>query len=220
MNRTKNAYNRWSETYDDEKNPQTALEEESVVDLLDPGKSDKILDAGCGTGRYCGIFQSVGAEVVGVDFSIGMLNVAKKKYPNVDFILADLTQELPFKDSSFTKVNCAQTMKHLSDIGFTLSEFSRLITTNGTITFSVTHPEMYWDNYKKSTSSSCILTEEADIHHYRFCDYFEAIKFAGLQLFKFIQVPVNKTIRDFLTPESYEIVKGRYQIAIFQLMKI
>jgi hypothetical protein len=63
------------------------------------------------------------------------------------------------------------------------------------------------------------LPAESDIHHHRFWQYFEAIDRAGLRLSAFRQVPVGDKITKYLTAESYQKVRGRYQIAIFQAMR-
>lgn len=219
MNKTKHAYDRWSEIYDSEPNSQKVLEEDGVLDLVSPSSGDLILDAACGTGRYCQLFQDGGADVLGLDFSEGMLSVARVKLPDIEFKCANLELPLPFPDEMFNKINCAQALKHISDLHPTLSEFSRIIVPGGTITFSVTHPDMNWENYVVSYSSIVNLKHEAEVYHHRFCDYFQAIAKAGLKLSGFRQVPVNATIREYLTPESYEKVKGRYQIAIFHSVK-
>ncbi len=219
MSRTRNAYDRWSVNYDRDPNPQTALEEGSVVALVLPSPGDRILDAACGTGRYCRLFRERGAEVVGIDFSEGMLRIARSLLPKVEFHQSELTTPLPFPDGVFTKVNCAQALKHLADIRPTLNEFARVVIPGGTITFSVTHPDMNWEGYELSDLPTLILSAEADIHHHRFCDYFEAIEMAGLRLAEFRQVPVTERIRAYLTVESFEKVEGRYQIAIFHLIK-
>lgn len=87
MNRTRDAYDRWSTVYDKDPNPQTVLEEPVVMELVSPRSGDRILDAACGTGRYCRLFQEQGAEVVGLDFSEGMLRVAGKHFLALTFIL-------------------------------------------------------------------------------------------------------------------------------------
>ena len=74
---------------------------------------------------------------------------------------------------------------------------------------------MNWENYDLSYAPTFILSQEADIYPHRFCDYFEAIAQAGLTLAAFRQIHVDHRIKDYLTPESFAVVKGRYQVAIF-----
>ena len=219
MNRTQEAYDRWARTYDTDRNPQTAMEEADVLALVAPSAGERILDAGCGTGRYCRLFRELQAYVIGVDFSDSMLAIARKALPDIEFHRVNLTKPLPFAEGTFDKINCAQTLKHLADLGPTLKEFTRTLRPDGTITFSVAHPDMNWENYDLSYTPSFILSQEADIYPHRFCDYFEAITQAGLTLATFRQIPVDDRIKGYLAPESFAVVKGRYQVAIFHLRK-
>lgn len=61
----------------------------------------KILDAGCGYGRWSQHFD----DYVGVDFSPDFIELAKKKYPGKTFLQADL-RELPFYDKEFDWAVC------------------------------------------------------------------------------------------------------------------
>ncbi len=53
-------------------------EKEYVLELLDPKKKEKILDAGCGAGYYASFIKKAGCEVVGIDISEKMIEEAKK----------------------------------------------------------------------------------------------------------------------------------------------
>jgi hypothetical protein len=61
----------------------------------------KVLDAGCGYGRWSVLFDNY----VGVDFSPDFIELAKKEYPNKTFIQGDL-KALPFKDGEFDSAFC------------------------------------------------------------------------------------------------------------------
>jgi 2-polyprenyl-3-methyl-5-hydroxy-6-metoxy-1,4-benzoquinol methylase len=50
-----------------------------------------VLDAGCGTGRVAIELARRGLEVVGLDADPGMLSVARAKLPEIEWILADLS---------------------------------------------------------------------------------------------------------------------------------
>ena len=73
-----------------------------VVNFTKAQKGSKILDVATGTGQQAFAFAKKGYEVMGIDISEAMLNVAKKKnkYKNVKFEVADATN-LRFKDNSF-----------------------------------------------------------------------------------------------------------------------
>jgi len=50
-----------------------------------PDGTRRILDAGCGTGHYCGRLAEEGYEVVGIDLDPQMIEVARKNYPKPTF---------------------------------------------------------------------------------------------------------------------------------------
>lgn len=215
MSRTRHAYDRWAARYDSDPNPQTLLEEGPVLALVAARRGDRILDAACGTGRYCQHFHDAEAEVAGIDFSQAMLDRARDGLPFVAFYCVDLTDGLPFDDESFDKVNCAQALKHLFDLDRVIREFARVLRSGGTLTFSVTHPDMDWDGYELAYTPSFILSAQSDIYAHRMDDYVEAIASAELELRQLVEVSVDKTIQHLLTPESFAKVKSRPQIAVF-----
>ena len=89
------------------------MEEADVLALVAPSAGERILDAGCGTGRYCRLFRELQAHVVGVDFSDAMLAIARKALPDIEFHRMDLAKPLLFADETFDKINCAQTPSNI-----------------------------------------------------------------------------------------------------------
>lgn len=86
-------YERQARTWDDQRS--RALFERGWLDRLlaftRPG--DTVLDVGCGTGdpiaRY---IIDKGRRVVGVDFAASMLDIARVRFPNERWILADMRE--------------------------------------------------------------------------------------------------------------------------------
>lgn len=62
---------------------------EAVVDWLDPTDGERILDLGCGTGQLTAAIADAGAEVVGLDRSLEMLETARREHPTLPFVRAD-----------------------------------------------------------------------------------------------------------------------------------
>jgi SAM-dependent methyltransferase len=61
---------------------------EEVYDFLRrrvPAGGRRILDAGCGTGHYCGRFAGDGFDAVGIDLDPQMIDVARRNYPTATF---------------------------------------------------------------------------------------------------------------------------------------
>ncbi len=62
---------------------------EEIVQLLNPQKSEIILDLGSGTGDLTKLIGDACQEVIGLDYSNDMIQTARSKYPDIKFILAD-----------------------------------------------------------------------------------------------------------------------------------
>src|SRR4029079_5512815 len=58
--------------------------------LLGAGSAARVLDAGCGTGRVAIELDARGFDVVGVDHDPAMLDEARKKAPDSEWVLSDL----------------------------------------------------------------------------------------------------------------------------------
>ena len=137
-------YDRWAATYDQDPNPLIALEEGVALELIGDVRGQRILDLGCGTGRYCALLARQGAEVVGVDPSTEMLNRARYKIgTDCRFELRQGTiEQLAFPDEGFDLVLSALTLGHLPELEPTLGEATRVIKKGGHMLISDIHP--YW----------------------------------------------------------------------------
>jgi trans-aconitate 2-methyltransferase len=62
---------------------------EELLNLLSPQPGERILDVGCGTGQLTQQIALVGAEVMGIDASLSMVEQARHNYPDLKFAVAD-----------------------------------------------------------------------------------------------------------------------------------
>ena len=60
-----------------------------VMELIDAEKNSTVLDLGCGNGALSKALQDKGFIVKGIDASKELLDIAKKNYPDIEFIQAD-----------------------------------------------------------------------------------------------------------------------------------
>jgi ubiquinone/menaquinone biosynthesis C-methylase UbiE len=88
-------YDLWSDSYDTTPNPVVAMDARHTLKLLAPQQGERILDAGCGTGRNLQPIAQAGSQAFGLDFSHGMLKVARRKLPQVPLLRADLQRAFP-----------------------------------------------------------------------------------------------------------------------------
>jgi SAM-dependent methyltransferase len=96
---------------------------------LKPGS--RVCDVGAGTGIFARFVQGLGMDVTGVEPVAGMRAEFARQSPELE--LVDATAEsLPFPDSSFDAVTCAQAF-HWFDPQPALNEFARILRPGGAL---------------------------------------------------------------------------------------
>ena len=134
-------YDRWSESYDATPNPVVALDRRVTLRTLNPRPGEMVLDAGCGTGSHLGRLYAAGTRPVGLDFSRGMLRVAKRKAPRAALAQADLNDPLPIREAVFDAVLSALVSEHLTNLGRFFAESFAALRRGGRFVFSAFHPD-------------------------------------------------------------------------------
>ncbi|MCR4327433.1 MAG: class I SAM-dependent methyltransferase [Nanoarchaeota archaeon] len=122
------------------------LEMPTTLKILGKVKGKKILDLGCGPGRYAKILTQRGAKVVGIDNSKVSLKIAKKESPKSKFIFGDV-ENLPFKKEEFDIVFSSLVLDHFEDWNSILAEVKRVLKKKGFFIFSNYNPVT--ENFKK-----------------------------------------------------------------------
>jgi demethylmenaquinone methyltransferase/2-methoxy-6-polyprenyl-1,4-benzoquinol methylase len=98
---------------------------ESVVR---PG--DLVLDACCGTGDLAIADVRAGGRVTGLDFSEGMLDRARRKAPELDWVTGDVLA-LPFPEGSFDAATVGFGIRNVDDLERALGELRRVLRGGG-----------------------------------------------------------------------------------------
>lgn len=98
---------------------------------------EKIVDVACGTGDMMGYWQKQADEngvkvqkIIGVDPSVGMMEVGKKKFPEFEFINSSAT-ELPFEDESADIISISYGIRNVVKRQEALKEFHRVLKKGG-----------------------------------------------------------------------------------------
>lgn len=104
-----------------------------------------ILDLGCGNGVLSIEFSKLNAIVYGIDSSSKMLDIAihnarSEKNENIFFQLGDISNKLPYEDSSFDFVVSNMVLMYCEDISVIIKEVSRVLKNEGKFIFSIVHP--------------------------------------------------------------------------------
>ncbi|HMR45159.1 MAG TPA: class I SAM-dependent methyltransferase [Bacteroidia bacterium] len=106
-----------------------------LVNYSNATKESIVLEIGCGTGLFSGKFyQRTGAKVIATDLSPELLNVAKEKYPEVEFVLAD-AMKLQFDTNTFDVVFGSSVLHHL-EFERSLNEILRVLKPGGRMVFA------------------------------------------------------------------------------------
>jgi ubiquinone/menaquinone biosynthesis C-methylase UbiE len=66
-------------------------EKRTVLPVLAPRPDDRVLDLGCGAGRWADALAPCVAEYLGIDFSENLLRAARKRVPNAFFQAMDVS---------------------------------------------------------------------------------------------------------------------------------
>jgi len=100
---------------------------------------EKILDLGCGNGRYFEYLKEKKVNYFGIDNSTGLIEIAKSRYPGVNFQTADALN-LPFSENFFDKVISIATFHHIPSKEFRikfLKEVKRVLKPGGILILTV-----------------------------------------------------------------------------------
>lgn len=92
----------------------------------------KVLDVGCGPGQHVKYLSEKGYDVIGIDLSEKMVEIAKNKVPNTKFEVMDM-KSLTFDNDTFDGIICMYSLIHIPtlDIVPTLKGFSKVLKPKG-----------------------------------------------------------------------------------------
>ena len=102
----------------------------AMVRALAPVAGERILDIACGTGTSSAALTRTGANVVGLDFSAGMLEQARRKHSNLEFVEGD-AMKLPFHSDEFDAVTISFGLRNINEPRIALDEMYRVLKPGG-----------------------------------------------------------------------------------------
>jgi demethylmenaquinone methyltransferase/2-methoxy-6-polyprenyl-1,4-benzoquinol methylase len=102
---------------------------------------DRVLDVCCGTGDLALAGARAGGHVTGLDFSERMLERARRKSGEIEWVRGDAL-ELPFEDDSFDAATVGFGVRNLEDLDRGLAELARVLRAGGKLgVLEITRPE-------------------------------------------------------------------------------
>ena len=186
--------------------PEARAREEHLLRYLSLGKTDSVVDVGCGTGYFTSLIARRGCNVIGVDMDVEALRVAKKYNPRQDFILADVTN-LPFRNRVAGKALCTEVLEHIPNDLKVVKECFRILAGRGVLVCSSPNASFPFGSMKASH------TELGPEYHFRtgysltglkellICGGFRSLKFS-------YALPTLGTIFVEFMERTYSIIYG------------
>jgi 2-polyprenyl-3-methyl-5-hydroxy-6-metoxy-1,4-benzoquinol methylase len=105
--------------------------------LLDRVRAgERVLDVGCGEGRFAAELVGAGARVVGIDVAEEPLRRARARHPKLDLRLVDGEGPWDLADASFDVVWAGEVIEHVADTAAWLSEVRRVLRSGGSLLVS------------------------------------------------------------------------------------
>jgi len=122
-----------------------------VLEMLDPRAGERIFDAGCGTGVFTLDYLEAGAEVVGLDISRPMLDLAVKKAAGYPFsaVQGDMLS-LPFGDGFFDKAVSVTALEFIEDANRAVGELFRVTRPGGLIVVATLNSLSPWATRRRA----------------------------------------------------------------------
>jgi ubiquinone/menaquinone biosynthesis C-methylase UbiE len=181
---TAQGYDRWASCYDD-RDPSTWLDEPFLLQHLLAFPRCRILDLGCGTGRYMRLLPESGCRIVGVDLSRNMLGRTQDGVAgrtDIRLVQASVTS-LPFVRGCFDRVISGLVIDHVASAERLFREIAFVLTSQGHAIIAAVHPAI-------QRITGCDIEIAADTHDairipgclHEVDDLLEAARHAGLTL--------------------------------------
>jgi SAM-dependent methyltransferase len=98
---------------------------------------ERVLDLGCGAGRFVAALRDAGADPVGVEIAAEALERARANAPGADLRLLEPDGSVPLEHGSVDLVWCSEVLEHVADVSHLLLEVRRVLRPGGRLLVTV-----------------------------------------------------------------------------------
>jgi SAM-dependent methyltransferase len=114
-----------------------AWERRRALLLAEARPGERVLDLGCGAGRFVAALRDAGADPVGVEIAEAALSRARAVAPGADLRLLEPDGSIPLGHGSVDLVWCSEVLEHVADGAHLLQEARRVLRPGGRILVTV-----------------------------------------------------------------------------------
>ncbi len=105
--------------------------------LAEARPGERVLDLGCGAGRFVAALRDAGVDPVGVEIAEAALERARHNAPGADLRLLEPDGSLPLEHASVDLVWCSEVLEHVADTEHLLLEARRVLRHGGRLLVTV-----------------------------------------------------------------------------------
>lgn len=109
---------------------RTAVLDKVMLGRASGQSPSRILDVGCGEGRFCRLLDRPGRTVTGIDPTPALVEAARQRHPGGDYRIGR-AESLPFADGAFDLVVSYLSLVDIEPLGQAVSEMARVLAPNG-----------------------------------------------------------------------------------------
>lgn len=190
-------YNSWASQYDSDINKTRDLDKRATIALLKNHEFKNVLEIGCGTGKNTEWLLTKAEKIIAMDFSEGMLNVARKKIldDRIIFKKIDLTKNWGIEDQFADLITCNLTLEHIENLNHIFRQANLKLKENGLMLVSELHPYKQYNGSKaRFKKGNDIVELEVFTHH--ITDYLESATNNGFKLIEMNEWFDNPSLKD------------------------
>jgi SAM-dependent methyltransferase len=105
---------------------------EAIADSLGVGAGTRVLDVGCGAGRFLRLAADRGADVAGLDATAALVAIARERLPGADLREGEM-ERLPWDDGSFDAVSGINAFQYAARPAAAAAEAARVVRHGGLV---------------------------------------------------------------------------------------
>ncbi len=178
------SYNSWADFYDTNKNKTRDLDQQVTQQVLQDYNFQLILELGCGTGKNSiGLLEKTEA-LIGLDFSIKMLEKARQKITSdkVELRQADLKEDWNLGTKQPDLICCNLVLEHFPDLDVIFRQAAQVIAPEGKFFLCELHPFKQYAGSKARFENSKGQEDVLEVYIHDVSEYLDCARKNGFQL--------------------------------------